>query len=1002
MELPGYHENLNVFHHNTQESRCYYVPFSGAFPCTEPRKDSDRITFLNGEWRFRYFHTPDIVASQMLAADYRLDEFDRIMVPSIWQQYGYEHHHYSNVEYTIPFDPPFVPHNNPCALYLRDFTCTAGDELSHSLCFEGVDSCFYVWLNGVLLGYSQGSHRLSEFDLTPRLLNGANRLAVLVLKWCDGTYLECQDKMRMSGIFRDIYILARPKAHIHDFSVRTVLCTDGSARVDVALLKFCGAPGPVGYTLYTPSGTPICSGKVSNAAFSCEVERPLLWSAEQPNLYRLELKTPGEVISQAVGLRAVSVEKGLFMVNGRAVKLHGANRHDMHPTRGAAVGYQDMLQDVMLMKRHHINAVRTSHYPNAPEFYDICDQLGLYVIDEADLEAHGIIALYGAKTAGKNGAVAGNPAFRSAILDRMEALVSRDKNHPCVIIWSLGNETGHGDNMVEACRWVRACDPTRLVNYESITHPVMCDDIPGLDVMGRMYIPIPELESLLKDDTDSRPIYLSEYIHCMGNSPGDIEDYWQLMQRYPRFFGGFIWEWCDQAMDAGKTDDGRVKYLYGGDFGEFPHCGNFCVDGIIYPDRRVHTGLLEFKNVHRPVRITATDMARGQFEVHNYLSFTNWSDYGTLKYELTQDGYLIANGDLGTLDVPPGESRPLCIPVEVPVTGRCCLRIISDKLAANGVFEAGEELGFDQFFLTLPSPSVPSSPISTGSLTVSHTESGFIEVRSAHLFCRIDTHTGLPAWIERDGQSLLSAPMEYNIWRAPTDNDRYIRLAWEEAGYHRAFPRVYSLDCRHTDGAVSVFSVVGLTAVSLQRLATLHNEVTIYSDGTIKFDLHVQKSPALPCLPRFGLRLKLPADFSHLEYLGYGPYESYIDKHRASYWGRFSAAVSEQHEDYIRPQENGSHYGCEELYLKSPLISLAFHSPQAFCFNASVYSQEELTQKKHSFELEPDGSTVLCVDYRQNGIGSNSCGPELLPPYRFDETQFSFVLWLRAQDNHNS
>ncbi|WP_343248987.1 glycoside hydrolase family 2 TIM barrel-domain containing protein [Diplocloster hominis] len=993
MKLPTYHEDLSVFHVGTEDPRAYYIPFSPLLvpgPDFEERKDSDRFQLLSGNWQFRYYENTRQVPEQAVFPEFPLHSFDTIPVPSTWQSLGYEHYHYSNLEYTIPYDPPYVPVENPCGLYLTDFTCSPRDGLERYLNFEGVDSCFYVWVNGNPVGYSQISHSSSEFNVTRYIREGTNRLAVLVLKWCDGTYLECQDKMRLNGIFRDVYLLRRPPEHIRDYRVTTTVPESGTTAYVHISFVYRRASVPVNYVFTDPYGQKISSGTTADEQLVIEVPNARLWSDENPQLYTLLLRVDGECIQESVGIRHISVQNRQVLLNFTPIRFHGVNRHEFHALHGYTVTAEELEQEIRLMKQHNINAVRTSHYPAAPLLYTLCDRYGLYVIDEADVEAHGIIKLYKAMQQSTNGTIADNPAFRAAILDRETALVARDKNRPCVLIWSLGNETGYGSNMEAGGRLVKELDPTRLLNYESSTHPIMCRDIDGIDVFSRMYLPIPELEALLADPATEKPVILTEYIHCMGNSPGDIEDYFQLMSRYPNLAGGFIWEWRDQSADMGHTDDGRRKYFYGGDYGDFPNCGNFCVDGITYPDGRPHTGLFEHKNVFRPARIKACDLVLGSFALTSLLSFTDLSEQLDLEYEITRNGIPWESGRIPCPPVPPLQTETFNVPYQLPESGRCFLRIRMVAKQTVPFADGGEkfEYGFEQFELPVPGTGfAPGCLDKSGVLTVREEAEAYHILGNGFLY----RFNRLSASMDRlcvDGEELLTEPAAYTLWRAPTDNDRYIREEWEAAGYDRTFPRVYNSAYRILENSVRIDCRLSLTAVALQPAIFLDVTWHIDAAGRIRVSVDAKKDPCFPYLPRFGIHFALPLEFGSVTYFGYGPHESYCDKHRADYMGLFHAPVDELFEDYVKPQENGSHYGCEYLRLKSPHHAVTVTAEQPFSFQALPYSAEELTRRNHSYELIKSGCTHLTVDYAMSGIGSNSCGPVLADEYRFSETAF--------------
>ena len=698
MEFKKMHENPAVLHVGTCPPRSYYLPKA---PGDEA--ESSRVCSLNGTWSFRYFDSFLDVFPDGMEADICFDEddMDEIEVPSCWQNAGYDRHMYTNIRYPIPFDPPFVPDENPCGLYLRRFEVSAEDKkLRTYLNFEGVDSCFYLWVNEQFAGYSQVSHSTSEFDVTDLLIEGENTVAVLVLKWCDGTYLEDQDKLRMSGIFRGVYLISRPESHVRDFFVKTELNGDFSKAVIRVETELCGRP-ELTSALYAPGGELVQIVSGENPVFT--VERPLLWNAEDPYQYTLRITAPDEVIEQKIGVSKIEIRAGVLYFNGVKIKLRGVNRHDSDPVTGYTISREQAKRDLILMKQHNINAVRTSHYPNAPWFLQLCSEYGFYVIAEADIESHGASMQTGAHGMDEYADVALNPIFDKAILDRIQRSVIRDKNNACVLMWSYGNESGWGPSFEKAGAWVKSYDPGRLTHYENTYYDARGhkNDLSSLDTVSRMY-PAPEwIEEYFADPKNTQPLVLCEYIHAMGNGPGDAEQYQQLIMKHDGFMGGFVWEWCDHAVYGGTTPDNRDIFRYGGDFGEFPHDGNFCMDGLVYPDRTPHTGLLEFKNVIRPVRAELTDAKTAEIRLTNYRDFTNTDEFLMISWEIQQDGETTACGVLDDIAIPPHESGVIRLNGEVPETGDVTILLnYSAKKDDSVFFPRGHALGFDQLIVS--------------------------------------------------------------------------------------------------------------------------------------------------------------------------------------------------------------------------------------------------------------------------------------------------------------
>ena len=1150
MIVPKYYENLSVLHEGTMPDRAYYIPAGRFMECLdENREESDRITMLNGNWKFRYYSSIYDLQEKFYLPDFDVfgegSGFEEIPVPGVWQNYGYDCHQYTNIRYPFPADPPYVPQDNPCGAYVHRFNFEKNEEAPRTfLEFEGVDSCLYVWLNGYYVGYSQVSHALAEFEVTDALLEGENVLAVLVLKWCDGTYLEDQDKFRMSGIFRDVYLMRRPRQCIFDYHINTKICWEDSAaagentsaeechpekesaayipgnwektgdpdksgfgpraaRAEISVTASClDREIPVSVRILDAEGEEI-TGFTLRGSASFKIDDPHLWNSEDPYLYTIVFETSREVIADRIGIREIRVDKNVLKINGQPVKFRGVNRHDSDSVTGPVVDTAHMRRDLEMIKRHNFNAIRTSHYPNAPMFYQMCDKYGFFVIDEADNESHGPWMLYYKNDTDEerdgrwNEMISDNPDFNEPILDRVRKMVQRDKNRPCVVIWSMGNECGYGCTFENALRWTKEFDPSRLTHYESAYYRGRARkyDYSDIDLYSRMY---PEFDDIIryaetgsekvKEDGQTeagpgvpdKPYILCEYAHSMGNGAGDYEDYFRLIDRYDCICGAFVWEWCDHAVYKGTARDGRAIYYYGGDHGEYPNDGNFCMDGLVYPDHTPHTGLLEYKNVHRPARVISfargnsmqdiftkermdhfaknpdihpdssrndrndsskydrndyskndrydssrNDRSEGRtaciLTLKNEMNYVDLRDYLALEYELTCDDVNIASGVIASPRIPSIPPRHtgkvyLSLPA-IPERGRIYLKVSYILRKADTFREEGMLLGFDEISLssgTEESASAAGEQIQADplSLYVNQTVRTLAE-EAAERSRRMQTlnveesdrrliitgenftytYSKLYGVFEKMtycGRELLDRPMEVNIWRAPTDNDMYIRKEWEKAMYNRAGSRAYSTQYRSTDDGIAISSRMSMTAVTVQKLMDIDALWTVTSDGRISVHMDVTRNMEFPELPRFGLRLFLPESMQNAVYYGMGPLENYPDKHRASWHGLFAAPVRDLHEDYVRPQENGSRCDCDYVTLYDNTQTLTAYSHVPFSFNASVYTQEELTVRDHNYELEPSGSTVFCLDARQDGIGSNSCGPRLRPQYRFNDRYFTY------------
>jgi beta-galactosidase len=998
----NYIENPHLLHEGCEENRAYYIPYKNTKPdFLGKRLGSDRITVLSGKWSFRYFE--DIRDFNFKwpvtgAVPYAADDIE---VPSCWEIKGYGKHHYVNVKYPIPYDPPYVPDLNPCGYYERSFEIKARNlSLTQYLYFEGVDSCFFVWINGNYTGYSQVAHSSSEFNVSPFIREGLNTIAVLVVKWCDGTYFEDQDKFRMSGIFRDVYIISRPKEHIRDFFIQTLINKQNhSAEVRIKLENTPDLAA-VDYVLNGPDGGSVSQGSTDKNEISIVLDEPFLWTAETPYLYELTLGTGEESISTRIGIRTIHIENKTVIINDRPVKFRGANRHDSSPYNGFSVTPEEMIGDLLLMKQHNLNAVRTSHCPNSPQFTELCDYYGFYVIDEADVEAHGVAAVYGGGSEKTFCLLADDDNYTEAILDRVSRCVIRDKNRPSVVIWSMGNESGYGVCFEKALAWVKKYDPTRLTQYESsIYNDGKRDmDISNLDLLSRMYPPHEWCKDYCENEKNKKPLVLCEFVSAMGNGPGDIEEYMEVINSHDNFCGAFCWEWCDHAVYMGRTIQGAPKFFYGGDFGDFPHDDSFCVDGLVYPDRRPSTGLKEYKNCLRPVRAYWKDAKAGTVILRNMLDFTNVKDLLSIRWELSCNGEIVQSADIAPLDIPPRGEAVITLNYSLPVYGRCFLKLDYTQNISLPYAAIGFPLGFDQLPLPVQPLSVTAAPdpVSSGGRLLFAEDAREIAVSGEDFRYVFNKSTGLFDQLIRKNCSFLSKAMHYNIWRAPTENDRYTKLVWRRAGYDRAAVKVYKVSAIQEKSSVVIDAVLSISAVFIQRIVDVHARFTIGSGGGIDAKLDVVKNPDMPFLPRFGIRAFLPKYMDKVSYLGYGPCESYVDKHRASYYGRFNSTVKDLHEDYIFPEENGSHWGCTELKITGTSsgsdVSVLVLG-ENFSFNASRFTQEELTEKLHNFELRPSPYTVLCLDYRQSGIGSNNCGPELLEKYRLNgDFTFEFRL----------
>ena len=1120
-----YHESYGDIHMNMEPPRNYYIPFSRGEDAFGKREESSRFHLLNGEWSFWYFDSCRCLGG--LTQETLRERQGRISVPGCWQMQGHDRPQYVNYRYPIAFDPPFVPDDNPVGLYETGWHLDLRKDRRYFLNLEGVDSCFYLYINGKFAGYSQVSHNTSECDITEFLTEGENTVTLAVLKWCDGTYLECQDKWRMSGIFRDVYILERPVERVVSWRVQTEIGEDfREASLNVRLHGTPGLRGQVrlgqpgkSYWHTEYSDTDQCfgqgmgvssrrewqgaaaeapitvSGKGQHGCDSVTVfvldeegkgeisflcRNPLLWNAEQPFLYPLSIETEEEILGELVGIRKVEVKGNRFLLNGRPVCFKGVNRHDFSPRFGAAVTREEMERDLLLMKRLNINAVRTSHYPNAPEFARMCDEIGIYLMEEADIESHGsgdASLCYKESTGDATdingiGMVAAMPEYAGQLLDRVLGMVERDYNRPSVLFWSLGNESGYSESMRAAGEAAMREDPGRLVHYECTQLQYdrrKAEDI--FPVKSRMYPSYSWMEDYAVTEGQKQPLILCEYSHAMGNGPGDLEDYWSLIYGNECFMGGFVWEWADHGIRTGETAEHGATYAYGGDFGEDVHDGNFCIDGMVGPDRELRSSAYEVKNVYRPVRISVVNAEKGIFSFHNTLGFTEMSELLECRYIVEDFGREVMSGfvteaqetdgcslEPGWETVPlrleAGERKLVLIPELCGLKGGSLYIRFELRYRADGVWgRKGDVAGFEQFRLAktgryllpgrdcgacdcpektlgkgrFPFPvigddgrifqaevlcqvqpdavygpmrwekdcqDIGSERTASGKAgIVLRQRTGTIVVEGADFFYTVSRQTGLFEQMEKHGKQLLDAPMHYETFRAPTDNDMRRKARWEMFHLDRLVPKYYGTEIREEKkeamAEIRIETRLSLGHAVYPPIFRITARTVIRADGSFSIGLDVRTADLRCALPRFGVHMSLPSDYRKVAYYGYGPGDSYIDKRQASYKSLFTADVGELFTDYIVPQENGSHYGCEYAVVSGADGTLHVEGKEDFSLQVLEYTTEELAAGNHREQLVKSGSTELYLDYRQNGIGSESCCTTLKPEYEFTERRFT-------------
>ena len=1010
----NYHLSLESLHVGCEKPRAYFIPYESEDKAIEDnRGESKNFISLCGEWDFKFYPTPYDI-EDFTSADFTMCGADKMSVPRSWQTVlgkGYDVPQYSNHEYPFPFDPPHVPADNPSALYSRDVFVS--EELLKKqiyINFEGVDSCFYLYVNNKLAGYSQVSHSTSELDITELLKVGYNNLKVLVFKWCDGTYMEDQDKYRLSGIFREVYLLARDKKHIEDIYLRPAL-SEGYKKGELTV-ELCAPTMEYTYRLLSPMGEEVASGSATtdkNAVIS--VNTPMLWCDELPNLYTLVLCCGSEYIPLRVGFKEIKIANGIVYINGKKVKAKGINRHDSHPIFGAAVSLEHMREDLLIMKRHNINTVRTSHYPNDPRFTGLCDELGFYVIDEADIETHGCNDL------GYWDLITDSDLWTDAFLDRIERLFERDKNHACVIMWSVGNEMGVGKNQAKAYEFFHKRSPDCIVhcedfsrrhalhklNYRPASPQRVYHDQKCCDIMSYMYWSPNECKEVYLKSREVRdiPIFLCEYAHSMGVGPGDLKAYWDVIYANDRFFGGCVWEFTDHSIAIGDDIYGAPKYTYGGDFGDFPHSSNFCVDGMVYPDRRPHTGLKEYKQVIKPFAVTEADIAEGYFRVKNLKYFTGMEMY-SIHWSLEQNGKTVKQGFIPAPSIKPQTSKKFFIDlsgVNKSLGGE--LNISVTENLATPWADARYEIGFEQISFAPVAAERPSLE----ELIPSHKhielkdEGKFVRVVAENTVYTFNKSEGTVCSIVDNGKEMLATSIKPTVWRAPTDNDRRIVSKWKKARYDMAVA-----DCREfivtevTDKKAVLCAHLTLGAPTLRPFLYISVTYTILAKGGMLVSTHAERSDykfiePSPEFPRFGYEFKMPEHNERIVYFGRGDGESYEDMRHSSKLGMYETTVTDNFEHYIRPQENSAHTDTRWVSVSDLMghgLSV-FCTDKPFSFNCCHYTAEQLTNTAHDYELVPLKETVVNIDYRNAGIGSNSCGPELDRKFAITENVIDFT-----------
>lgn len=927
---------------NRVAPRAYYIPEGKA-----------EYQLLNGTWRFAWF-ARDFEAPEEITA------WDTIPVPSCWQLQGYEHPNYSNVNYPYPCDPPYVPDENPCGIYEREFTL---QEKWGKLYFvlEGVSSCAFVYVNGTYVGFTQGSHLQAEFDITDYAKQGVNTLRVKVLKWCCGSYLEDQDFFRFNGIFRDCYLLQRPENHLKDVQISTkddCICVCADTNADVSVYDMAGN----------------CIAEQINACNAeIKVENPIFWNAEKPYLYTVKLSCNGEMITQKIGFRTIEVsEKRELLINGVPVKLHGVNHHDTHPTKGWCQAKEELYQDLLLMKKLNINCVRTSHYPPTPVFMEMCDELGFYVILETDIETHGFLRRFSNVEYHYDSESTDwpctHPDWAKEFMERMQRAVIRDRNHCSVIMWSTGNESGYGPNHIAVLQWLKSLNDSRLRHCEDAGRQ---EKYQHTDVISNMYHSPEKVSQMAEDPNIQLPIFLCEYSHAMGNGPGDVWDYNEVFNKYPNVIGGCVWEWADHTVVV----DGVQKY--GGDFpGELTHEGNFCCDGMVFSDRSFKAGTLEIKSAYQPMR---TAYENGVLSVTNDYDFTDYSEC-VWKYRVEIDG---VQTEEKVLPIALQPHQTMQIPLWFTLPDCKYGAYLNCELYANG-----EMVAHTQHLLK--DGTAAEVYKHTASVTETDRDVIFFGNNFRYVFSK---YLGGFASMVIDGQEQLAEPMRLTVWRAPTDNDRNIKLfwgsynVWQGENLDKTFTKVYECDVTFDGLRIKA----SLSGVSRQPFLRYDLIVRVNENGVVQLDMNGAIRENVIFLPRLGYEFALPESNMPFRYFGNGPMESYCDMCHAGTIGLYESSADAEYVPYVRPQEHGNHTAVRMVEIGK----FRFEADKAFECNVSAYSAKVLNAAEHTDELAKDGKTHLRIDYKVSGIGSNSCGPTLDEKYSLNEKIVSFSFQIK-------
>ncbi len=979
-----YYRMLSSLHVGCEAPRAYFVPFADEKSASTDRENSSLLTLLNGQWDFSFFENVEELEIEDENFTSTVVCKDKIDVPSCWQLYlgrGYDVPNYINQDYPYPVDPPNLPDVIPCGFYRKKIDFNKKNNKNYFINFEGVAPCFYLWVNGKFVGYSQVSHCTSEMDITSALKDGENTFEILVVKFCHGSYMEDQDFFRLSGIFRDVYILERSENHIKDIFVDYNVSEDFTSATLSVKNEIVGA-GELNYKLFAPCGCLIKEGS-ADGNFDLDIENPVLWNSENPQLYTLLISFGGEYISLPLAVKRIEIKNKTLLLNGQKIKLRGINRHDSHPETGYVIPVEHMKNDLLLLKRANVNTIRTSHYPNDPRFLTMCDELGFMIIDEADLECHGMGYNYGDWYWDSWAFLCDNEDWKDACVDRAARLFERDKNHGCVIMWSLGNESGCGENHRHMANYIRNRLPKAIIHYENAHLEYQArlnkDFTDISDVESRMYAPLDYLEKYLNDPENEKPFFYCEYVAAW--STGDIPNHWDKFEDYDNYCGGCVWELTDHAVNIGTKEN--PKYRYGGDFGDYPNDKVYCVDGLVYPDRTPRPGYHDMKITYQPFSVKYEN---GKITVKNKRYFTSFSDY-YIEWAVEINGKKTMGGIVTDTDIAPRAEKEYTLFTSVEAKELTTL-ILNFRQKENTLWaEKDYEVGHVQFILSDSAVSAESGKKSSLSLDETRTKINITCGKTKYVFDKI---TGRIVSIN-NGTELLSEPVTFNIDRAYHPSNG-CQSDWKRARYEHAYQKTYSTKLvEFSEAKAIIHTKISFAASAMPPALWADVIYTFTSDGKMNVSVKANVTERAPALPRFGLNIVMPKSFENMKYLGYGPVETYSDRFRSQMISEYETTVSENFEHYVVPTECSAHYKTKTASVTDSQgrgFLFADTSKDGFLFNAKHYDDKQLLETAHDDELKELDKTIVSLDYKMH---ADCPYYEETEPWRlFNEKEFSF------------